>query len=108
MPQSHLLHIFTDSKSNKKPFSGRKWDESLSLTFFCISGGTTIGGSDPRQAVGPVEGAGTGGQSGARVRRGGGSAGCGNGRGRRRRPVALLNKRWSKGQCSQTLGVKIH
>lgn len=62
-----------------------------SLTFFCISGGTAIGGGDPCQTVGPVEGAGAGGQSGARVRRGGGSAGCGNGRGGGGRPVALLN-----------------
>lgn len=31
-------------------------------TFLCISGGAAVGGGDPRQAVGPVEGAGTGGK----------------------------------------------
>lgn len=49
-------------------------------TFFCISGGTAVGGGDARQTVGPVQRA--GGQGGAGVGRGGGSAGCGNGRSR--------------------------
>ncbi len=62
------------------------------LTFFRVSGGTAIGGGDPRQTVRPVEGAGTGGQGGARVGRGGGSADCGNGGGGRRRPVALVGR----------------
>lgn len=74
-------------------------------TFFRISGGTAIGGGDPRQTVRPVEGAGTGGQSGARVGRGGGSVGCGNGGGGggRRRPVTLLGRREDKRQLRGTV-----
>lgn len=52
-----------------------------SLTLFRVSGGAAVGGGDPRQTVGPVEGAGAGGQCGARVGWGGGSADRGNGRG---------------------------
>lgn len=63
-------------------------------TFFRVSGGAAVGGGDPRQTVGPVEGAGAVGQAGARVR-GGCSAdrGNGGGRGGRRRPVALVGRK---------------
>lgn len=73
-------------------------DQHKLPTFFRISGGAAIGGGDPRQTIRPVEGAGTGGQSGARVGRGGGSVGCGNGGGGggRRRPVALLGRQEDK------------
>lgn len=64
-----------------KIFSG--WERHKALTFFRIPGGTAIGGGDPRQTVGPVEGAGTGGKCGARVGRGGGCADCRNGGGGR-------------------------
>lgn len=71
----------------------------MALTFFRVSGGTAIGGGDPCQTVGPVEGAGTGGQCGASVGRGGGSAECGNGGGRGggRRPVALVGREGETG-----------
>lgn len=67
----------------------------LLLTFFCISRRTAVGGGDPCQAVGPVEGARTAGQGGTRVGRGGRSAECGNRRdgGERRCSVALRKLR---------------
>lgn len=46
---------------------GKDGEQSELLTFFCVSGGTAIGGRDARQTVRPVEGAGTRGERGAGV-----------------------------------------
>lgn len=73
------------------------------LTFLRVPGGAAVGRGYTRQAVGPAEGAGAGGQGSAGVGRGGAGAACRECRGGGGRGAVALGEESDGGTVSHTL-----